>query len=305
MAGCAGSDGVELRAVGHRVVHGGPDFDRPVLIDAAILDRLAALQRWRRCTSRTTSRRSASACDRPGRAAGRLLRHRLPPRPPGAHRLLRPAPRALRRGGPPLRLPRPELRVHRPRLPEMAPEIAGGRVIVAHLGSGDSMCALPHGRSIESTMGFTALDGLPMGTRPGQLDPGVVLHLIDQRRHRRRPRSPTSSTRRRASRASPASPTTCATCWRATNPAPPSPSSDSSTAPPSTRQPRRRPRRPRRLRLHRRHRRALGPDPRRIAERLALARRRARPGRQRGRRSRASPPRKAASRCSSSRPTRS
>ena len=52
---------LELRAIGHRVVHGGPDFDRPVLIDAAILDRLAALRRrWRRCTSRTTSRRSAS-----------------------------------------------------------------------------------------------------------------------------------------------------------------------------------------------------------------------------------------------------
>ena len=67
------------------------------------------------------------------------------------------------------------------RLPEVAPEIAGGRVIVAHLGSGASMCALLGGRSIESTMGFTALDGLPMGTRPGQLDPGVVLHLIDEK----------------------------------------------------------------------------------------------------------------------------
>jgi acetate kinase len=65
------------------------------------------------------------------------------------------------------------------RLPDVAPEIAGGRVIVAHLGSGASMCALLGGRSIESTMGFTALDGLPMGTRPGQLDPGVVLHLIE------------------------------------------------------------------------------------------------------------------------------
>ena len=67
------------------------------------------------------------------------------------------------------------------RLPEVAPDIAGGRVIVAHLGSGASMCALSGGRSVESTMGFTALDGLPMGTRPGQLDPGVVLFLIDQK----------------------------------------------------------------------------------------------------------------------------
>ena len=62
-------------------------------------------------------------------------------------------------------------------LPEVAPEIAGGRVVVAHLGSGASMCALENGRSVDSTMGFTALDGLPMGTRCGALDPGVVLHL--------------------------------------------------------------------------------------------------------------------------------
>jgi acetate kinase len=55
-------------------------------------------------------------------------------------------------------------------------EIAEGRVVVAHLGSGASMCALAGGRSIDSTMGFTALDGLPMGTRCGALDPGVVLH---------------------------------------------------------------------------------------------------------------------------------
>jgi len=67
------------------------------------------------------------------------------------------------------------------RLPDVAPGIADGRVLVAHLGSGASMCALLGGRSLESTMGFTALDGLPMGTRPGQLDPDVVLHLIEER----------------------------------------------------------------------------------------------------------------------------
>jgi len=64
----------------------------------------------------------------------------------------------------------------------VAPAIADGRVVVAHLGSGCSACAMVGGRSVESTMGFTALDGLPMGTRPGQLDPGVVLHLAAQRR---------------------------------------------------------------------------------------------------------------------------
>jgi acetate kinase len=64
------------------------------------------------------------------------------------------------------------------RLPDVAPEIAGARVIVAHLGSGASMCALHGGRSVESSMGFTALDGLPMGSRTGQIDPGVILYLM-------------------------------------------------------------------------------------------------------------------------------
>jgi acetate kinase len=66
-------------------------------------------------------------------------------------------------------------------LRHIAPHVANRRVIVAHLGSGASMCALFEGRSVESTMGFTALDGLPMGTRPGQLDPGVVLYLIGEK----------------------------------------------------------------------------------------------------------------------------
>jgi acetate kinase len=63
-------------------------------------------------------------------------------------------------------------------LPQVAPEIAAGRVIVAHLGSGASLCALRNGKSVDSTLGFTALDGLCMGTRPGALDPGVVLYLF-------------------------------------------------------------------------------------------------------------------------------
>jgi acetate kinase len=67
------------------------------------------------------------------------------------------------------------------RLQEFGPAIANGRVIVAHLGSGASMCAIASRQSVESTMGFTALDGLPMGTRPGQIDPGVLLYLIDQK----------------------------------------------------------------------------------------------------------------------------
>ncbi len=66
-------------------------------------------------------------------------------------------------------------------LPEQAPEIADGRVVIAHLGNGASLCALKARSSIASTMGFTVLDGLPMGTRCGDLDPGVVLHLLQHR----------------------------------------------------------------------------------------------------------------------------
>ncbi|MEX0329332.1 MAG: acetate/propionate family kinase [Ruegeria sp.] len=65
-------------------------------------------------------------------------------------------------------------------LAETAPLLHAGRVVVAHLGNGASMCAMVNGRSVGSTMGFSALDGLPMGTRCGQLDPGVVLYLMDQ-----------------------------------------------------------------------------------------------------------------------------
>jgi acetate kinase len=67
------------------------------------------------------------------------------------------------------------------RLSQVAPEVAGGAVVVCHLGSGSSMCAIKGGRSVDSTMGFTALDGLPMGTRCGQLDPGVILYLLTEK----------------------------------------------------------------------------------------------------------------------------
>src|SRR4030095_12476166 len=63
-------------------------------------------------------------------------------------------------------------------LPEVAPEIARRRVIVCHLGSGASLCALKEGKSVDSTLSFTALDGLCMGTRPGTVDPGVILYLF-------------------------------------------------------------------------------------------------------------------------------
>ena len=175
-------DGVEIDAVGHRVVHGGPDFDRPVRIDAAILDRLARYE-------------SLAPLHQPNNLAPIRLMLEIAPQTPQVACF----DTSFHRGHPafadcyaiPCALYDEGVRRYgfhglsyeyvAHRLPEVAPEIAGGRVIAAHLGSGASMCAMAGGRSVESTMGFTALDGLPMGTRPGQLDPGVVLHLIAEK----------------------------------------------------------------------------------------------------------------------------
>ena len=175
----SGLTGFTLRAIGHRVVHGGTDYAAPVRIDADVLARLTALE-------------SLAPLHQPNNLAPiRLMMQASPDLPQVAcfdtafHRG-HPAvadtyaiPRALHDAG-----------IRRygfhglsydyiaHRLPQVAPDLAQAKVIVAHLGSGASMCAMAAGRSVESTMGFTALDGLPMGTRPGQLDPGVVLHLM-------------------------------------------------------------------------------------------------------------------------------
>ncbi len=171
--------GTTLRAVGHRVVHGGPAFDRPVRVDAAVLARLGeyeALAPLHQPNNLAPIRLGlARDPDLPQIACFDTAFHRGHP----AHTDCYALPRALydegiRRYG----FHGLSYEYIAARLPEVAPEIAGGRVVVAHLGSGASMCALAGGRSIASSMGFTALDGLPMGTRPGQLDPGVVLHLL-------------------------------------------------------------------------------------------------------------------------------
>jgi acetate kinase len=166
-------------AVGHRVVHGGPDYDRPVLIDHGVI---ANLERF------TT----LAPLHQPHNLAPiRTLLANFPSLPQVAcfdtafHR----SHDALAdHYAIPLKLHEEGIRRYgfhglsyeyvAKRLPQVAPEIANGRVIVAHLGSGASMCAIHGGHSVESTMGFTALDGLPMGTRTGQIDPGVVLYLI-------------------------------------------------------------------------------------------------------------------------------
>ncbi|UTY46198.1 acetate/propionate family kinase [Sinorhizobium fredii] len=175
-------EGLELRAIGHRVVHGGPDYAQPVLIDATVLDRLASYQDLAPLHQPNNLAPIRLAMeinpDVPQVACFDTAFHRGHPEHADCYAL----PRALydqgvRRYG----FHGLSYEYIAERLHEIAPEAAGVKVIVAHLGSGASMCALRDGQSVESTMGFTALDGLPMGTRPGQLDPGVVLYLISER----------------------------------------------------------------------------------------------------------------------------
>ena len=173
-----------IAAVGHRVVHGGPDLVDPMLIDAdalAKLKRLIPLAPLHQPHNLAGIEAAMKAF--PVDAAGRLLRHRLPSQPSVRLRHLRAAALLLRRRRAPLWLPRPLLRIHHARsCGRIAPQVAREDVVIAHLGNGASMCAVHDGRSIASTMGFTALDGLPMGTRCGQLDPGVLLYLMAEKK---------------------------------------------------------------------------------------------------------------------------
>lgn len=171
--------GSRVLGVGHRVVHGGAKFARPTIIDEQVLEELRGLI-------------PLAPLHQPyNLAAVEAAIERLPGVPQVAcfdtsfHRgqsavaELIPLPKEFRAAG----LQRYgfhglSYEYIASVLPEVAPEIARGRVIVAHLGSGASLCALKDGKSIDSTLGFTALDGLCMGTRPGALDPGVVLHLF-------------------------------------------------------------------------------------------------------------------------------
>jgi acetate kinase len=168
-------------AIGHRVVHGGPDYGRPVLVNEQVLADLARLT-------------SLAPLHQPHNLApiGTMLA-RFPKLPQVAC-----FDTAFHRGHDPVvdhyaipeRFYAQGVRRYgfhglsyeyvAERLREVAPAGAVGRTIIAHLGSGASMCAVLEGRSVDSTLGFTALDGLPMGTRPGQLDPGVVLHLMSE-----------------------------------------------------------------------------------------------------------------------------
>ncbi len=171
-----------LIGFGHRVVHGGPDLDAPVLVDAATLARIVALEPL------------APLHNPPAVAVLKALAELFPKLPHVAcfdTAFHRGHPAVADRFAIPDALYREGVRRYgfhglsyeyiAGALAERVPEIALGRVVVAHLGSGASMCALAGGRSVDSSMGFTALDGLPMGTRPGSLDAGVILWLQQQK----------------------------------------------------------------------------------------------------------------------------
>ena len=172
---------IDVTAVGHRVVHGGVEFDGPVALSGNVIDKLQTLTPF-------------APLHQPHNLAG-VAAARL--RFPDARQIAC-FDTAFHRSHPwvndTFALPRKfyDKGIRRfgfhglsyeyisGKLDEIAPHYQDGNVIVAHLGNGASMCAIRDGHSIGSTMGFSALDGLPMGTRCGQLDPGVVLYMMDQ-----------------------------------------------------------------------------------------------------------------------------
>jgi acetate kinase len=166
-------------AVGHRVVHGGPAYDRSVIVDHGVVARLERfatlaplhqphnLAPIRSLLANFPSLPQVACFDTAfHRDHDELADHYAIPRQLHDEGVRRYGFHGL------------SYEYVAKTLPNIAPDIAKARVIVAHLGSGASMYAMRGGRSVESTMGFTALDGLPMGTRTGQIDPGVVLFLM-------------------------------------------------------------------------------------------------------------------------------
>ncbi|BDG72630.1 acetate/propionate family kinase [Roseomonas fluvialis] len=171
--------GRRIAAIGHRVVHGGPDLAAPVLVDATVMERLGALA-------------SLAPLHQPHNLAGIAAAAEHFPGVPQVACFDTAFHRAHAWEADTYALP-PEFYARGIRrygfhglsyeyiarsLAQTDPALAAGRVVVAHLGNGASLCAMHDGRSIDSTMGFTALDGVPMGTRSGQIDPGVLLHLM-------------------------------------------------------------------------------------------------------------------------------
>lgn len=173
--------GRRLAAIGHRVVHGGMRFAEPLLVDEeaiAALQALVTLAPLHQPHNLAPIRAYRAA--RPGVpqvACFDTAFHRAQPAIAQSFALPgRFAQDGVRRYG----FHGLSYEYIARRLPELDAALADARVVVAHLGNGASLCAMRGGRSVASTMGFTALDGLVMGTRCGSLDPGVVLHLMDR-----------------------------------------------------------------------------------------------------------------------------
>jgi acetate kinase len=170
-----------LAAVGHRVVHGGLDYAAPVRLTAEIvghLERFIPLAPLHQPHNLKPIRLLlANRPELPQVACFDTAFHRGQPEVAQAF-ALPPAitERGVRRYG----FHGLSYEYIASVLPQVDPRAAAGRTVVLHLGNGASMCALHNGNSVASTMGFTAVDGLPMGTRSGNLDPGVVLYLMDE-----------------------------------------------------------------------------------------------------------------------------
>lgn len=173
--------GRRIAAVGHRVVHGGARFSGPALLDAATLTELEKLiplaplhQPHCLAVIKAVTQAAPSVTQV---ACFDTAFHRA--QPPVAQAFALPrryAEEGVRRYG----FHGLSYEYIASVLSSTAPKAAAGRTVVAHLGNGASMCALLGGRSVATTMGFTALDGLMMGTRCGSIDPGVLLYLIEQ-----------------------------------------------------------------------------------------------------------------------------
>jgi len=173
--------GESLLAVGHRVVHGGAEYSRPVLVDAAVfttlehLIPLAPLHLPHNLAAIRAVRENQPQL--PQVACFDTAFHRTHPQLADLYALpWKYYEAGVRRYG----FHGLSYEYVAAALPQVAPEIANRRVIVAHLGNGASLCALRAGKSQDSTMGFSPLDGIPMGTRPGGIDPGVLLYLVGQ-----------------------------------------------------------------------------------------------------------------------------
>jgi len=175
------SGGPAPAAVGHRVVHGGTRFAEPVRVDdavLAVLDTLVPLAPLHQPHNLAPIRAiAAERPDLPQVACFDTAFHRTQPALAQAFAL---PPSITGRGVRRYGFHGLSYEFIAQALPAIDAHAARGRVVVAHLGNGASMCAMHDGRSVATSMGFTAVDGLMMGTRTGALDPGVVLYLMDE-----------------------------------------------------------------------------------------------------------------------------